>query len=50
MKIKQLDVTTAYLNGSMKKEVFMKIPNYFTKALEVIIERERIDNELKTKA
>lgn len=50
MEIKQLDVTTAYLNGPIKEEVFMEVPEYFAEALEVVIKTERIDDGTRSKA
>ena len=45
--IKQVDVTTAYLNGVIKEEIFMETPKYLTKALESVIHRERSCSEIR---
>ena len=50
MTIKQLDVTTAYLNGVIKEEIFMETPKYLTEALETVIHRERSCSEIRIKA
>ncbi|XP_076546329.1 uncharacterized protein LOC143305686 [Osmia lignaria lignaria] len=34
MKIRQFDVSTAYLNGALEEDVFMNIPKFFEEALE----------------
>lgn len=37
MKIEQLDITTAYLNGSVEEEIFMEAPEYLEDILEHIV-------------
>lgn len=50
MTIRQLDVTTAYLNGVIEEEIFMETPRYLKEALETIIQTERTRNETRIKA
>lgn len=40
LQIHQLDITTAYLNGYLEEEVFMKIPERLQEMLERIVHRE----------
>lgn len=39
-KIKQLDVASAYLNGTLEEEIHMKAPKYFEKFMENLIDLE----------
>lgn len=41
MKIHQLDVTTAYLNGKLEEQVFMEVPKFSEQILEEIITSEK---------
>lgn len=41
MKIEQLDIATAYLNGKIEDEIFMEPPEYFEDILEYITRRKR---------
>lgn len=41
MKIHQLDVTTAYLNGELEEQIFMEIPKFLEQILEEIINSEK---------
>lgn len=41
MKIQQLDVTTAYLNGFLEEDVYMETPKYLDELLEIIIQTDR---------
>jgi Reverse transcriptase (RNA-dependent DNA polymerase)./Integrase core domain. len=50
MKIKQLDVTTAYLNGVIKEKILMETPRYLTEALETIVRTEKNYSEIRIKA
>jgi len=38
MEMHQLDVTTAYLNGTVDEEIYMEIPEFLKKFLPEIIE------------
>ncbi|RXX90331.1 hypothetical protein DD587_31795, partial [Klebsiella pneumoniae] len=37
MKIRQLDITTAYLNGIIKEKIFMETPKHLEEILEHIV-------------
>lgn len=50
MKIKQFDVTTAYLNGVLEENIFMEVPNYTEATLNKIIISETENNEIRRKA
>lgn len=50
MIIRQFDVTTAYLNGLLEKNIYMEIPEMTEEILEVIIQNEHQDFNLKEKA
>lgn len=39
--IHQLDVTTAYLNGSTEEEILMEVPEYFEEFLPETIREEK---------
>lgn len=43
MKIEQLDVTTAYLNGDIEEKIFMEAPEYLEDILEYISQIRRGD-------
>lgn len=49
MIIRQLDVTSAYLNGTLEEEVFMETPEYLEESLKIIGSRNR-DPEIAEKA
>lgn len=49
VKIHQLDVTSAYLNGQLNEEIFMECPDYFDKILELIT-NENSDRDISRKA
>lgn len=49
MKIEQLDITTAYLNGNVEEEIFMEAPEYLENVLELIA-RDRREGESVKKA
>lgn len=49
MKIEQLDIATAYLNGDLEEEVFMA-PEYLEDILEHIVLIRREDNSVKKAA
>jgi len=46
MHIRQYDVTTAYLNGTLEEEVFMEAPKMMEETLQYMIERKRMDHQL----
>ena len=50
MKIHQLDITTAYLNGVLQEEIYMEPPNFIIEALEVLIEKENRNSEMRERA
>jgi len=50
MSIHQLDITTAYLNGSIEESIYMEPPNYIIESLEVLISKENKRSELYRKA
>lgn len=50
MKMRQFDVTTAYLNGSIEEEIFMEHPEFLKEALEIIIQSENDESEIRIKA
>lgn len=49
MKIRQLDVETAYLNGELEEEVIMQPPKFLKDILEEIADMENETSELGTK-
>lgn len=49
MDIQQLDVTTAYLNGTIDEQVYMSPPKMLDKSLETIIESETNNSKLGIK-
>jgi len=46
MHIRQYDVITAYLNGTLKEKVFMKVPKMMEETLQYMIEKEQRDHQL----
>lgn len=50
MKIRQLDVKTAYLNANLDEEIYMEIPELLEEILEKIIKTEREDMQTRRKA
>lgn len=40
MHIRQFDITTAYLNGVIKEEIFMEVPQHTKEILEFIMQRK----------
>lgn len=48
--MRQLDVTTAYLNGNIKEEIFMKTPEYLREVLEIIVKDKNSCSNMKTEA
>ena len=50
MRVKQFDVTTAYLNGILDEKIFMEIPEYTRETLEEIIRTDGKYNEIGKKA
>jgi len=50
MFIRQYDVTTAYLNGTLEEEVFMELPEMIDEALRRIIEDKRSDHRIVAEA
>lgn len=49
MKIHQLDVTTAYLNGELEEKIYMEIPKFSEQILDELIVSEN-NEEIKIKA
>lgn len=50
LKIRQLDVKTAYLNGEVEEQIFMEAPAHFKDVLAHIVQDEKIDEGVRTKA
>ncbi|KMQ89435.1 reverse transcriptase [Lasius niger] len=50
MKIEQLDITTAYLNGDIKEEIFLEAPEYLEDILEHIGQAKREDDSVRKAA
>ncbi|KMQ91544.1 reverse transcriptase [Lasius niger] len=50
MFIRQYDVKTAYLNGTLEKEVYMEVPSLMDEILRRIIEDEQSDHLIITEA
>lgn len=50
MKITQLDITTAYLNGSLDEDIFMEIPDLTQELLEHIVRTDRDNSTIRRKA
>lgn len=50
LHISQLDITTAYLNGSINKEIFMEVPEGLEQGLETIREDINTQNEVRKRA
>jgi len=50
MKIRQLDITTAYLNGTIDEEVFMQVPKHYVEVLDFIVATEQGDRSIREKA
>jgi len=48
-KIRQFDITTAYLNGTIDEEVFMRVPKH-VEVLDFIVATERGDRNIRKKA
>lgn len=44
------EITSADLNGDIEEDKFMKVPKYFTEALEIIIRTDNRDSEPRIKA
>jgi len=49
MHMHQLDITTAYLNGTIDEEIYMEVPEFFEDSLSELI-RESQDFEQRTLA
>lgn len=41
MKIKEIDITTAYLNGYVEEQTFMEAPDYLEDVLEHMVQSRR---------
>lgn len=50
LKIRQLDVKTAYLNGEVEEQIFMETPAHFKDVLAHIVQDEKIDKDVRKKA
>ena len=50
MEIKQLEVTTAYLNGTIEGEIYMDTPQFLKEALKIIAQTKSTRNEIGIKA
>ncbi|KMQ87427.1 gag-pol polyprotein [Lasius niger] len=50
MIVNQFDVSTAYLNAVIEEEIFMEVPRHTEETLEVILQTERKDSEIRKKA
>lgn len=50
MKIEQVDITTAYLNGTVEEEIFMEPPDHIEEILELIVSTKRGENDIKKEA
>lgn len=50
LKIRQLDVKTAYLNGEVEEQIFMEAPAHFGEVLARIVQDEEVDGNVKKKA
>lgn len=46
MHIHQMDVITAYLNGEINEEIYMKTPDLFKETLEEIIKNKEVKEEI----
>lgn len=49
-KIEQLDITTVYLNGDIKEEIFLEASEYFEDILEHIGQARREDDSVRKAA
>ncbi|CAK9818809.1 Retrovirus-related Pol polyprotein from transposon TNT 1-94 [Anthophora quadrimaculata] len=50
LKIHQIDVTSAYLNGKLDEEIFMEVPRHVERALDMLAETEKGDKAIRAKA
>lgn len=50
MKIRQFDVVTAYLNGTLEEKVYMEIPELLPEMLERIIKDSRVDQDVRKRS
>lgn len=50
MKIHQLDITTAYLNGTIEEEIFMEKPQMLMESLEEIVKRRGTHDSIGIRA
>lgn len=47
--VNQFNVSTAYLNAALE-EIFMEVPRHIEETLEVILQTEKRDSEIRKKA
>lgn len=50
MIVEQLDVTTAYLNGTLKEKIYMEIPKYLYAGLNILAQTESTYGNVRRKA
>lgn len=50
MMVEQLDVTSAYLNGTLKEDIYMDVPEGFEESLAEIAEDTREEKKIQEKA
>lgn len=48
LDIHQMDVVTAYLNGSLDEEVFMEVPDQLRNVLDMVLANQKIGTQRKT--
>jgi len=50
MKIHQLDITTAYLNGIIEEEIYMEMPDMLEESLKLIMKNKKENSNIRSKA
>ncbi|CAG9570824.1 unnamed protein product [Danaus chrysippus] len=48
LEIHQMDVVTAYLNGSLEEEVYMEVPDQLSDVLERVLANEKVGSQKRT--